>query len=210
MAECEGNCPYNEFQKYSNYYDVSDYGDRLISAAFSGESTLMLNGNMDFALFGDAARADYIKRSLVTMNLWMWVVRQMNFAIDICEEKTDCPATDEFCKYNLVQVLVANVCDSSLSHVAVDGFGLQAMRALDCMHGTELSLITLDRYTRQQARMVEIFFSIWQTKNARSSKLVLVVERLLMATQMLTLRFLKTSEVVKQGSGKEIAMRQQN
>lgn len=57
MAECEGNCPYAEFQKFTNYYDVPDYGDELISAAFSGESTLMLNGNMDFGLFGDAARA---------------------------------------------------------------------------------------------------------------------------------------------------------
>jgi hypothetical protein len=57
MAECGGNCPYSEFQKFTKYYDVPDYADKLISAAFSGGSTLMLNGNMDFALFGDAARA---------------------------------------------------------------------------------------------------------------------------------------------------------
>ena len=83
----------------------------------------MLNGNMDFALFGDAARADYIKRSLVTMNLWMWVIRQLNFAIDICEEKTECPASDEFCKYKLWQRSL--ICRWYLfkSHGMVDGLG---------------------------------------------------------------------------------------
>jgi hypothetical protein len=57
MAECEGNCPYPEFQKFIDYYDMYDYGDNLISAAFDGKSTFLLNGNMDFGLLGDASRA---------------------------------------------------------------------------------------------------------------------------------------------------------
>jgi hypothetical protein len=43
---------------------------------------------------------EYIQRTLVTMNMWMWVIRQMNFAIDICEGKMDCPEEDEFCAYD--------------------------------------------------------------------------------------------------------------
>lgn len=31
------------------------------------------------------------------MNLWMFVMRQMNFAIDLCEGNIACPAEDEFC-----------------------------------------------------------------------------------------------------------------
>ncbi|KAG7364613.1 hypothetical protein IV203_037815 [Nitzschia inconspicua] len=97
MGECEGNCPYAEFQKFYDYYGVYDYGDNLISAAFDGSSTFLGNGNMDFGLFGNVARAEYIERAIVTMNLWMWIIRQMNFAIDICEGSTSCPAEDLFC-----------------------------------------------------------------------------------------------------------------
>jgi hypothetical protein len=56
MAECAGNCPYPEFKKFHDYYGESDYGDNLISAAFDGTATSLLNGNMDFALLGDASR----------------------------------------------------------------------------------------------------------------------------------------------------------
>jgi hypothetical protein len=57
MAECDGNCPYTEFKKFHDYYGEFDYGDHLISAAFDSTATLLLNGNMDFTLLGDASRS---------------------------------------------------------------------------------------------------------------------------------------------------------
>jgi hypothetical protein len=53
------------------------------------------------------------------MNLWMWVIRQLNFAIDICEGKVDCPPADEFCTYELLQWPVADI-PFFASHVMID------------------------------------------------------------------------------------------
>ena len=39
----------------------------------------------------------------------MWVVRQMNFAIDICERKTDCPPVDEFCTFGFASVIFIEI-----------------------------------------------------------------------------------------------------
>jgi len=98
MAECEGNCPYPEFEIFAEYYGMPDYADTIITSAFNGETTFLANGNMDFSLLGDDGRAAFLERAMITMNIWMWVIRQMNFAIDICEGRVDCPEEDEFCE----------------------------------------------------------------------------------------------------------------
>jgi hypothetical protein len=99
MAECTGNCPYPTFDLYARYYGLADYGDHIISAAFKGESTFLKNGNMDFSVFGDDGREAFLLRAMVNLNVWMWVTRHMNFAIDICEGKTDCPFEDQQCTF---------------------------------------------------------------------------------------------------------------
>jgi hypothetical protein len=66
MGECDGSCPYPEFKKFYDYYGVFDYGDSFISAAFNTVSTLFSKGNMNFAKFGDAARAGTMMTTLLS------------------------------------------------------------------------------------------------------------------------------------------------
>ncbi len=63
MNDCEGSCPYPEFEKFSSFYGLPDYGNNVISAAFDGVNTELLNGNLDFALLGDTARSGMLVES---------------------------------------------------------------------------------------------------------------------------------------------------
>ncbi len=74
----------------------------------------------------------------------------MNFAIDICDGKSDCPDEDEFCKY-LFKVIVSSPNFANVQHIQVFSHldvvlfsFLKVMRALVFMLGTEPSRIILD------------------------------------------------------------------
>jgi hypothetical protein len=128
MANCE-TCPYPDYKKFTDYYGKNDYGDHIITSAFNGLSTRMSNGNMQFELYEEEARtgpgnvnpysfgvellkalstntisaflfSEVIQKAMAYMNIWMYVIRQMEVAIDECHD--GCAA--DLCKFRLTFV----------------------------------------------------------------------------------------------------------
>jgi len=90
MYRCE-NCPYRTFKKFREYYGFFDYADKWVDAAFDGAGTKMGRGNANFARYGFKGRAEAIKKSTAYMHFWMYVIREMEEALDGC--KDDCKKT---------------------------------------------------------------------------------------------------------------------
>jgi len=85
MAECD-NCPYKMYEKFYNYYGQYDYANQIVLAAFSGSKTNMKNFNNDFALYGYDGKTQIIKKGTAYMVIWMYVIREMEDALDDCQE----------------------------------------------------------------------------------------------------------------------------
>ncbi|KAL7533108.1 hypothetical protein ACHAXR_006286 [Thalassiosira sp. AJA248-18] len=68
MLTCE-NCPYTDF-----YY-----------SAFIGGSTTFKNGNADFSHYSLEGKEQVIKKGTVYMNIFMYVIREFEDALDDCE-----------------------------------------------------------------------------------------------------------------------------
>lgn len=90
MFRCE-KCPYGTYKKFRDYYGYFDYADKWINAAFDGKATNFANGNAQFNRYGFKGRAEAIKKGTAYMSVWMYVIRQMEEALDECED--DCKKT---------------------------------------------------------------------------------------------------------------------
>jgi hypothetical protein len=80
------HCPHRTFEKFFNYYGVPDYGDRWIMAAFTGAKTRYQRGNADFSKYRSRGRADAVVVGAPYLNVWMYVIRKMEEAIDLCRD----------------------------------------------------------------------------------------------------------------------------
>jgi len=92
MFRCE-NCPYGTFAKFREYYGFFDYADKWVDAAFDGAGTKMTRGNANFARYGFKGRTEAIKKGTAYMSIWMYVIREMEEALDGCKDeckKTGC------------------------------------------------------------------------------------------------------------------------
>ena len=90
MYDCSGqNCPHSTYSKFYNYYEQFDYADRWVTAAFEGRQTDFANGNADFAEYGYEGRAEAVKKGTAFMNVWMYVIREMEDAISDCVSECD-------------------------------------------------------------------------------------------------------------------------
>lgn len=85
MADC-ANCPYPMYDKFYEYYGQYDYADQIILAAFAGKKTNFNNFNNDFGLYGFDGKEQIIKKGTAYMNIWMYVIREMEDALDDCKE----------------------------------------------------------------------------------------------------------------------------
>lgn len=83
MAKCDA-CPYVDYAKYLNYYGEYDYGHQYVSAAFAQRSTNFSHGNVDFSTYTKPALKRTIEISSQIMNVWMYVVREFEDALDDC------------------------------------------------------------------------------------------------------------------------------
>lgn len=86
MQNCSGGCPYSDFEQFLTYYGRPDYGDHWVSSALSGTNTQFENGN---ANFGDpnlpfVSRAECAMKGMVYMNIYMYVIRELEDALDDC------------------------------------------------------------------------------------------------------------------------------
>jgi len=91
MALCD-NCPYVDYDKFYTYYGHYDYGHQWVTAAFDKRPTDFAFGNADFASYSDVAANEAIRIGTAMMNVWMYVIREFEDALDDCEKGC---ATDE-------------------------------------------------------------------------------------------------------------------
>lgn len=58
LHNCGVNCPYDTYQKFTNYYENFSYGDAFVQAALTKTSTQgFARGQMDFSTYNDVGRA---------------------------------------------------------------------------------------------------------------------------------------------------------
>ena len=83
LSGCRG-CPYKDMQMFYDYYGSGTYGDDWVQAAFAQSRTSFTNGNADFTGASFATRVQAIKKGTAYMNVWMYVMREFEDAIDDC------------------------------------------------------------------------------------------------------------------------------
>lgn len=87
---CKG-CPYDDFQYFYDYYGTDDYAHEWVSAAFEGRETQFTRGKADFSRYDFAGREQVIKKGTAYMNIFMYVMREFEDALDDCESNCmDC------------------------------------------------------------------------------------------------------------------------
>ena len=84
--DCAG-CPYKHYSMFYDYYGSHTYADDWVSAALGGTDS----GTNAFSTLGDAARVEAAKKGSAYMNVWMYVIREFEDAIDDCTScASDC------------------------------------------------------------------------------------------------------------------------
>merc|ERR1719181_2454459 len=78
---------YDDFMKFKTYYGVNDYADHWVTKALDGAKTEFTGSasNTDFSVADDAMRVQMIKKGTAYMNVWMYVIREFEDAIDDCD-----------------------------------------------------------------------------------------------------------------------------
>ena len=90
MRTCAA-CPYTDFQYYYEYYGKSDYAHHWVESAFDKTRTQFKNGNADFSGSSFDGMAEFVKKGTAYMNVFMYVIREYEDALDDCESKCiDC------------------------------------------------------------------------------------------------------------------------
>lgn len=80
---------YTDFQKFVDYYGNTNYADKWVMGAATGQDTGFTKnrGNANFsAIFhtGGKGRIEAMTNGVWLLNVWMYVIRQMEYAIDLC------------------------------------------------------------------------------------------------------------------------------
>merc|ERR1740139_1750688 len=91
MYDSPNGCPYKTYRKFYNYYGDYDYADKWVSAALNGTNMNFDSGKHspnNFALLGDRARIEAVQKGSAYLNVWMYVIREFEDAIDDCKSCT--------------------------------------------------------------------------------------------------------------------------
>jgi hypothetical protein len=94
LTGCPG-CPYKDMLMFYNYYGSASYGDDWIQAAFASGPTSFTNGNADFTGASFDTRSQAIKKGSAYMNVWMYVMREFEDALDDCVVGTSLAAAND-------------------------------------------------------------------------------------------------------------------
>ena len=91
-GDCEG-CPHETYMRFVSYYGDYDYADKWVSAALAGTNMTFSNGYHgpnNFAVLGEAARIEAVKKGTAYLIVWMHVIRELEDAVDDCRNCTSC------------------------------------------------------------------------------------------------------------------------
>jgi len=85
---CPG-CPYRDAAYFKNYYGDSNYADKWVTAALTGGQTSFASGrgDADFSKYGLEGRGECAKKGTAYMNIFMYVIREFEDALDDCKEQ---------------------------------------------------------------------------------------------------------------------------
>jgi len=75
---------YDDFQKFLDYYGDSDYSDKFALAALAGNSLSIGGKTFDFSSYDFEARAEVVKKTTAYMGTAMYVIRELEDALDDC------------------------------------------------------------------------------------------------------------------------------
>lgn len=122
MRACN-DCPYYpDYDLFRTYYGDFDYADKWVMSASFGNRTAYSSGrgNADFSKFAykDGA-AEAMELGALVLNIWMYVVRQLEDAIDDCEKG----CTLEQCNSDPVHGIDEAVAFYAGSSEGTDGWG---------------------------------------------------------------------------------------
>ena len=100
MRPAPGQAYFKDFQTFVDYYGDTDYANKWILAAFGGNSTSYSSGrgDADFApLVGNAGkgRAEAFKKGTLFLNIWMYVVRELEDAVADCRVACDLSSPED-------------------------------------------------------------------------------------------------------------------
>ena len=87
---CPG-CPYKTYSAFYKYYGSFTYADDWVSAALDATDHTFPSGKHGpnaFSALGDAARIEAVKKGTAYLNVWMYVIREFEDAIDDCTSCT--------------------------------------------------------------------------------------------------------------------------
>ena len=85
MHEGCAGCPYTDFQYFYDYYGMDDYAHQMVEHAFEKKVTNFTYGNNDFSLYTDKGNEQIIKKGTAYMNVFMYVIREWEDALDDCK-----------------------------------------------------------------------------------------------------------------------------
>jgi hypothetical protein len=92
LEDCGTGCgngkrDYDDFMKFKAYYGVNDYADHWVTKALDGAKTAFTGAasNTDFSVADADMRVQVIKKGTAYMNVWMYVIREFEDAIDDCD-----------------------------------------------------------------------------------------------------------------------------
>jgi len=106
---------YTDYKYFKDYYGEEDYAHQWVEAAFEKTSTQFSNGNADFARYDFEGREQAIKKGAAYLNIFMYVIREWEDALDDCESSS----IDN--NYNSVHAWDEGVCFYTGSIEGVDG-----------------------------------------------------------------------------------------
>lgn len=86
MHDCD-TCPYKTYEKFIQYYGEYDYGHQIITTALYQGQTSFKNGNHDFSKNYQLGIPEIVSKGVVCLNVWMYVIRQMEYALDLCQNE---------------------------------------------------------------------------------------------------------------------------
>ena len=87
-GNCTG-CPHKTYMRFVSYYGDYDYADKWVSAALAGTNMTFSNGYHgpnNFAVLGEEARIEAVKKGTAYMHVWMYAIGEFENAIDDCEK----------------------------------------------------------------------------------------------------------------------------
>jgi len=78
------------YNKYTSYYKTPYYADEFIQAALNAHPTNFLHGNAYFETYRPRSRVEVLRVATKTLHVWMYVVQQLESAVDLCSSSELC------------------------------------------------------------------------------------------------------------------------